>query len=119
VLTTEQLRAYCLSQTAAIEEFPFGPEARVFKVMGKMFALMSVDADPPTINLKCDPLLAQALRETYEAVRPGYHMNKKHWNTVTSDGTISDDELREMIDASYDLVVSSLTRKDRDGLKKT
>ena len=114
----EALRRHCLNQKAAVEEFPFGPEARVFKVMGKMFALIPVEANPPSISLKCDPLLAQALRETYEAIQPAYHMNKKHWNMVIIDGTVSDDEVREMIDASYDLVVSGLTRKDRDTLEK-
>jgi predicted DNA-binding protein (MmcQ/YjbR family) len=118
MLDVDALRAQCLNQKATVEELPFGPEARVFKVLGKMFALMPVDANPPSISLKCDPLLAEALRETYTAVEPAYHMNKKHWNTVIVDGTITDDEVRDMIDASYDLVVSGLPRKDRDALGK-
>ena len=119
MLDANSLRAHCLGQKAAVEEFPFGPEARVFKVMGKMFALMPVEADPPSISLKCDPLLAEALRETYPAIQPAYHMNKKHWNMVSVDGTITDEEVRDLIDASYDLVVSGLPRRDRDTLKNT
>ncbi len=84
--------------------------------MGKMFALTSIEARPLSINLKCDPERAIELREEYEAVQPGYHMSKKHWNTVVCDGTIPDTELREMIDHSYNLVVKGLKRADRDRL---
>ncbi|MBZ0301293.1 MAG: MmcQ/YjbR family DNA-binding protein [Anaerolineae bacterium] len=104
------LRDYCLNKKGTTAEFPFGPEAEVFKVMGKMFALMPTDAQPQTISLKCDPTLADMLRQTYEAVIPGYHMNKRHWNTVTLDGSIPEDEVLEMIDHSYDLVVKGLTK---------
>jgi len=116
MLDEKALRDYCLSQKGAVEEYPFGPGAAVYKVMGKMFALIGEGADPPLISLKCDPNLAMILRETYPAVQGAYHMNKRHWNRVCSDGSIPDDEIRDMIDASYDLVVSSLTRKDRERL---
>ena len=117
-MNRDVLRDYCLSQKAATAEFPFGPEAQVFKVMGKMFALMPVDADPPTISLKCDPVLAEMLRQTYPAVVPAYHMNKRHWNGVTVDGSIPKDEVLEMIDNSYALVVKGLTKAQRDELGK-
>lgn len=112
------LRGYCLSRKSARAEFPFGPEAEVFKVMGKMFALIPVDANPPTINLKCDPALAEMLRQTYPTVTPGYHMNKRHWNTVMVDGSIPDDEVLEMIDHSYGLVVKGLRKADRERLER-
>src|SRR4051812_14615380 len=116
MLDEQSLRDHCLSQTGAVEEYPFGPGAAVYKVMGKMFALIAEGSDPPSISLKCDPNLAAILREAYTAVTPAYHMNKVHWNGVRSDGSIPDDELREMIDASYDLVVKSLPRRDREAL---
>jgi predicted DNA-binding protein (MmcQ/YjbR family) len=118
MLTYDALREYCLKQIGAVEEFPFGPEARVFKVMGKMFALMPVDADPPRLNLTVDPFIGEVLRENYKAVTGAYHMNKKHWITLVVDGEVPDDEVRDMIDASYDLVVSGLTRKDREALRQ-
>jgi len=99
--------------TGAVEEFPFGPDAAVFKVMGKMFALMPVVADPPTISLKCDPIEAVILRQQYPSVQPGYHLNKKHWNTVVSDGSLKDERLKEMVEDSYVLVRQKLTRKAR------
>ena len=85
-----QLRTHCASQKGAIEDYPFDSETLVFKVMGKMFALLGADdpAQPPRISLKCDPALAEVLRQTYPAVQPGYHLNKKHWNTVIADGSI-------------------------------
>ncbi|NDJ54595.1 MAG: MmcQ/YjbR family DNA-binding protein [Chloroflexi bacterium] len=107
------LRDLCLAQRGAIEDFPFGEDVRVIKVRGKMFALIPVGSDPASISLKCDPLLAQAMRDTYEAVQPGYHLSKKHWNTVTIDGSIPDNEIQDMIDLSYDLVVKGLTKKER------
>jgi predicted DNA-binding protein (MmcQ/YjbR family) len=93
---------------------PFGEGVLVFKVSGKIFALASLDQVPPTANLKCDPDLALELRDRYEEVRPGYHMNKKHWNTVELEGRIPAAELRRMIDHSYELVVKSLPRKMRE-----
>lgn len=112
------LRAYCKGKKGAAEDFPFDATTLVVKVWGKIFALMATDQDPerPEINLKCDPALAEMLRETYPAVVPGYHMNKRHWNTVTVDGSIPETEIYEMIDHSYTLVVKGLSRKDRDEL---
>jgi len=108
-----EFREYCLTKPKATEGTPFGETVLVFKVAGKMFALMSLDEIPPTANLKCDPDLALELRDRYEQVRPGYHMNKKHWNTVEIEGGIPETELRKMIDHSYDLVVQSLPRATR------
>src|SRR6266481_8583949 len=104
----EQFREYCLSRVAATESMPFGEGVLVFKVAGKIFALAALDEFPTTVNLKCDPDLALELRDRYEQVRPGYHMNKKHWNTVEIDSGVPDRELRNMIDHSYELVVQSL-----------
>jgi predicted DNA-binding protein (MmcQ/YjbR family) len=98
-------REYCLTKPGASEEIPFGPDVLVFKVHGKIFALAALDEVPPTVNLKCDPDLALDLRDRYEQVRPGYHMNKKHWNTVEIETGIPDVELRKMIDHSYNLVI--------------
>ena len=103
-----EFREYCLSKPGATEGTPFGPDVLVFKVGGKMFALTSLDEVPTTVNLKCDPDLALDLRDRYEQVKPGYHMNKKHWNTVEIDSGISSAELRKMIDHSYELVVRHL-----------
>lgn len=108
----EQFREYCLSKHGATEGTPFGPTVLVFKVSGKMFALAALDEMPARANLKCDPDWALELRDRYEQVTPGYHMNKKHWNTVEIEGGIPDLELRKMIDHSYDLVAKGL-RKPR------
>jgi predicted DNA-binding protein (MmcQ/YjbR family) len=108
-----EFREYCLTKPRATEGTPFGETVLVFKVAEKMFALMSLDEVPATANLKCDPDLALELRDRYEQVRPGYHMNKKHWNTVEIEGGIPETELRKMIDHSYDLVVQSLPRASR------
>ena len=105
-----QFRAYCLSKPRATEGTPFGPDVLVFKVSGKMFALAALDEVPTTVNLKCDPDLALELRDRYEQVTPGYHMNKRHWNSVEIEGGIPDRELRKMIDHSYDLVARSLPK---------
>jgi predicted DNA-binding protein (MmcQ/YjbR family) len=103
-------REYCLSKGGANESTPFGDDVLVFKVAGKIFALAPLDEVPATANLKCDPDLALELRDRYEQVRPGYHMNKKHWNTVELDSGIPDTELRKMIDHSYELVVKGLPK---------
>jgi predicted DNA-binding protein (MmcQ/YjbR family) len=103
----EKFREYCLSKPGASEGTPFGPDVLVFKVRGKMFALAALDEVPATANFKCDPDLALELRDRYEQVRPGYHMNKKHWNTVDIEGGISDADIRKMIDHSYKLVAGS------------
>ena len=113
-----ELRAYLLAKKGATEEMPFGPDNWVYKVMNKMFALVPLDADPLTINLKCEPGQALLLRDVYPAVRPGYHMNKNHWNTVTLDGSIPASEIRGMIDDSYELVVATLTKAQRAALAK-
>ena len=111
----ESLEKHLLSLTGAQECYPFGPEPMVFKVMNKMFALTDVTLFT-SINLKCDPERAVELREQYPAVQPGYHMNKKHWNTVLIDGTIGDKLITEWIDHSYDLIVASLPKKLREEL---
>ena len=104
----EALRQYLLGKPEATEEFPFGPSAMVFKVRGKMFALIAVKETPLRINLKCDPELALHLRGLYDAVQPGYHMNKKHWNTIILDGSLPDEEIITMINDSYDLVTKRM-----------
>ncbi|GHA48201.1 DNA-binding protein [Streptomyces tauricus] len=113
-MTPKELRALCLSFNAAVEEFPFNPETSVFKVLGKMFALSSLEGSPLTVNLKCDPEDAVRLRGEYEGlIVPGWHMNKRHWNTVTVDGGLSDRLVRELVEDSYDLVVAGLPRAER------
>lgn len=114
----DDLREYCASKPGAVEDFPFDEVTLVVKVRSKIFALMGTDQNPdtPSINLKCEPALAEMLRETYPAVVPGYHMNKRHWNTVTVDGSIPEPEIHEMIDHSYEQVVKSLPKKDREEL---
>jgi predicted DNA-binding protein (MmcQ/YjbR family) len=106
----ETLRAYLLSRPGAIEDHPFGPQPLVVKVGGKIFALVSEEVTPLDISLKCEPAHAQFLRDSFPAVRPGYHLNKQHWNTVTLDGSIADDGIRAMIDESYRLVAGSLSK---------
>ena len=115
-MNIESFREYCLKKPGASEDTPFGPDDIVFKVAGKMFALAALDEVPPKVNLKCDPDLALELRDRYEQVQPGYHMNKKHWNTVVLEGVIPERELRKMIDDSYDLVVQSLPKSKREKL---
>ena len=116
-MNIEQFRDYCLSKKGTSEDFPFDQKTLVFKVMGKMFALCDVD-NFYSFNLKCDPERAIDLRERYEGIKAGYHMNKKHWNTVTSDADIPLDIQMELIDHSYELVVKGLKKADRDLLKK-
>jgi predicted DNA-binding protein (MmcQ/YjbR family) len=105
-----------MSLPSTTEGFPFGEETLVFKVMGKMFALCDVD-EFESINLKCDPVRALELRAAYEEVQPGWHMNKKHWNTVSMKGSLDDDLIKELIKHSYDLVVAKLPQKDRRKLQ--
>jgi predicted DNA-binding protein (MmcQ/YjbR family) len=112
-LDYQALVDYCLSKPAASSGYPFGEGTLVFKVVGKMFALIPEDDGPLRMNLKCDPDDALALREQYEAIKPGYHMNKKHWNTVTLDGSLPNALVFELIDHSYDLVVSKLPKTQR------
>jgi predicted DNA-binding protein (MmcQ/YjbR family) len=103
-MNLEQFREYCLSKPRVTEETPFGPDTLVLKVGGKIFAIAPLDEVPARANLKCDPDLALDLRDRYEQVRPGYHMNKKHWNTIEIESGLPDGEIRKMIDHSYDLV---------------
>jgi predicted DNA-binding protein (MmcQ/YjbR family) len=104
------LRACCLRHPGASEEFPFGPENSVFKVAGKMFALSALEGEPLEVSLKCEPELAEGPRAAHEAIIPGYHLNKRHWNTVTLDGSLPEQMVVEMIEDSYDLVVSKLAK---------
>jgi predicted DNA-binding protein (MmcQ/YjbR family) len=115
-MNAADLRGCCLVQPGAIEDFPFGPETSVFKVAGKMFALSALDGSPLRVSVKCEPDLAVSLRDSYAAIRPGYHLNKRHWNTVTIDGSLPDQFVRELIEDSYDLVVSGLPKRTRDQL---
>ena len=110
----ETLREYCLLKKAVEEGFPFGEDTLVFKAGGKIFLLTGLESNPLQFNVKCDPEKALELREQYSAVQPGYHMNKKHWNTVVADGSLSNALLKEMIDDSYDLIVQSLPKNVRD-----
>jgi predicted DNA-binding protein (MmcQ/YjbR family) len=107
----EELREYCLSKKGVEEGFPFDNNTLVFKVMGKMFLLTGLDSQPLQFNAKCDPDKAIELRETYDCVLPGYHMNKAHWNTVICDGSVSKKILEQWITDSYDLIVASLPKK--------
>lgn len=107
------LKNYLLAKPGAVEEFPFDAVTLVLKVSGKMFALVGLDDDPLRLNLKCDPAKAEILREIYPAIQPGYHMNKRHWNTVILDGSIADAEILSMIDDSYALVVKGLPKAMR------
>jgi predicted DNA-binding protein (MmcQ/YjbR family) len=115
----EPLRAYLLRKPSVTEETPFGPDALVFKVAGKIFALVAWQETPLAISLKCDPDFVPILRQQYAAVQPGYHLNKRHWNTVTLDGSIPEAEILAMIDDSYDLVVDTLPKAQRQRLRPT
>lgn len=109
-MNAETFREYCLIKSGATESMPFGEGVLVFKVGGKIFALLSLDDVPASANLKCDPDFALELRDRYEQVQPGYHMNKKHWNTIELGTGVPDAELRQMIDHSYELVTSGLPK---------
>ena len=110
-------RVYLLQRPEAFEDFPFGPDVYVYKIRNKMFATLVGDDDGARMNLKCDPDEALFLRDTFEAVVPGYHMNKTHWNTVLLDGSIPRGELERMVDRSYGLVVKSLKKAERTALE--
>jgi predicted DNA-binding protein (MmcQ/YjbR family) len=115
-MDADELRDLCLTLRGSEETFPFGFETSVFKVAGKMFALSRL-ADPPLrVSLKCEPVLAERLRAAHPAITGGYHLNKRHWNTVVIDGSIPDQMVRDMIEDSYDLVVSRLARARRRAL---
>jgi predicted DNA-binding protein (MmcQ/YjbR family) len=111
MLTAARLRRHCLALPGAREEFPFTPGLSVFKVAGKIFALSHLDGHPLTVSLKCEPELAEQLRDGYSAIRPGYHLNKRHWNTVEVDGSVPDRLVLDMVEDSYDLVVSGLPKR--------
>jgi predicted DNA-binding protein (MmcQ/YjbR family) len=103
-VTAAALRRLCLAQPGAVEEFPFGAETSVFKVGGKMFALAALRRKPPAVSVKCEPELGVQLRGTYAQIEPGYHLNKRHWLTVTCGGDAPDELVRELVGGSYDLV---------------
>ena len=115
----DALEKLLLSQKGAAVDYPFGPEAAVFKVAGKMFAIVSWGDDPLRISLKCDPAEADFFRSMFDAVQPGYHLNKSHGNTVTLDGSVPEDLLVKMIVSSYVLVVKGLPKAERERLKQT
>lgn len=112
----EVIAAFALEFPEVTEEQPFGPEVDVYKVVGKVFLLLAPERTPPTISVKCEPGLAVSLRAEYDAVIPGYHLNKKHWNTVILDGSIPDDEIEEMVSHSYERVVAGLAKAVRQRL---
>lgn len=115
-MNIEDVRAHCLARPGTTEGFPFGEQTLVFKVMGKMFALLPLD-DPVSINLKADPEYSDELREQYDGrIRPGWHMNKRHWNTVSLVDNLSEKLVRDLIDHSYDMVVKGLKKGDREAL---
>jgi predicted DNA-binding protein (MmcQ/YjbR family) len=111
-----ELQQHCLALPGATEEFPFGDEVSVFKVGGKMFAACRLDGDPLQLSVKCEPELAASLRAAYPAIAPGYHLNKRHWNTITLDSSLADEMVADMLRDSYDLVVASLPRARRPGV---
>ncbi len=115
-MNIEKLRDYCLSKRGVSESFPFDQTVLVFKVLHKMFAAVNIDAPEVVVNLKCDPDRAIQLRESHRDIEPGYHMNKKHWNSIYCEREVDDELLQELIDHSYDLVVKGMRRADRDSL---
>ena len=116
-MNIEEFREYCLAKKGVTEEFPFDEETLVFKVMGKMFVLTDVDYFK-SVNLKCDPEYALELREKFTSITPGFHMNKKHWNTILFDGSLPDPFIKELTDHSYDLVVERLPKSIKSQLEK-
>lgn len=115
-MNIEEYRNYCLALPGVTEDFPFGPETMVFKVMNKMFALTNIEAYD-FVNLKCNPERAITLREEYEGISPGWHMNKVHWNSVKTSADVEDELFIELIRHSYDLIVESLPKKTKEELK--
>jgi predicted DNA-binding protein (MmcQ/YjbR family) len=117
-LQKRKLMDYLLAKPGSQPGYPFGPGTLVFKVGGRMFALLAEDSRPWMINLKCDPDDALALRAAYPAITPGYHMNKRYWNTLTLDGSVPDPLVRELIDQSYELVIRGLSKVERQKVQK-
>lgn len=113
----DEIREYCLSKPGVTEDFPFGEDTLVFRVVDKIFAMLNLSETPSFVNLKCDPERAVELRRQYSSVEPGYHMNKRHWNSVYLDGAFSSEDLRSWIDHSYELVVKNLKKADRESLQ--
>ena|SRR5690606_4603765 len=112
-MNIEDFRAYCLNRKGVTESFPFGDQTLVFKVMDKIFVLLDVDQFK-SFNAKCDPEKAIRLREQYSGIQPGYHMNKKHWNTILADGSVPDELMKELVDHSYELVWAGLPKSVRE-----
>lgn len=112
------LSRYCLSQKGSLEDYPFGNDILVIKVVSKMFALISNQNNQLKISLKCDPFIAESLRQQYASITPGYHLNKNHWNTILIDGTLSEQELCKMIDHSYELVFKGLKKSEKDAINQ-
>jgi len=115
-MNLEFFRTYCLAKKGATESLPFGEDTLVFKVGNKIFALTDFESQPMSFNVKCDPEMAAELRAQYPCVQPGYHMNTKHWNTIIADGSVTDQQLQQWIDHSYELVVKSLTKAQQQEL---
>jgi predicted DNA-binding protein (MmcQ/YjbR family) len=113
----ETVKAYLLNKPEAIEDYPFGPNILIAKIKGKMFASLTINQGTTMMNLKCDPAHAQELRDVFDAVKPGYHMNKKHWNTLVLDGSLPDSELERLIDHSYTLVFKKLKKSERQAME--
>jgi predicted DNA-binding protein (MmcQ/YjbR family) len=113
----ETVKAYLLNKPEAIEDYPFGADILIAKIKGKMFASLTTNQGTTMMNLKCDPAHAQELRDVFDAVKPGYHMNKKHWNTLALDGSLPDSELERLIDHSYTLVFKKLKKSERQAME--
>ncbi len=117
-MNVEEIRSYCIGKPEAEESFPFGNDTLVFKIGGKIFLLLSLDSNPPQFNAKCDPEWAEELRNEYESILPGYHMNKKRWNTIIVDGRLTNIKIKELIDHSYDLVKPKKASKKNNETEK-
>ena len=118
MIKLKQLQKHLMSKPETTEEKPFGPQVLVYKVMGKMFALVAWEQDPLHLSVKCDPEEAILLRKQYEAITAGYHLSKTHWNTIVLDGSIPDDEIYEMIDDSYELIVEKMPKRDQAKIRE-
>jgi predicted DNA-binding protein (MmcQ/YjbR family) len=115
-VTPHELRSWCLGMPGSQETFPFAPETSVFKVAGKIFAIARLDGEPLRVSMKCEPALAEQLRLSHPSIVPGYHLDKRHWNTVTLDGSLDDGMVRDLVEDSYALVVDGLPRRAREAL---